>query len=328
MARVRRDENAVLLAELTGERFNDARDLVRHALKRKDHWQARYGLTSVAESYARGDCDIHLHLRLKKLHSGGIKKIDTTLAGLIRWYISNPTDLCIRAQRHLALEVDFSSESREAQGCWRRSQNCDEAVFVGIVQLVKKNKGATLTLVPSLVWLEPLDVCPEVARDALQTPPPLVLAGDESGVLSVSDSLVDAFGETDRETGVEGGITWPQESKLPSQTIERRAQVVRYLPDQHRPTDWEFLRPTLDSKTVIIGLRVVLGYFDFIEVLPEEPLNVLLETYDLAVCPLDLTSWPIQTMHEVFSDHERRQPAGRAEAENPEGRAIPPMDAP
>ena len=76
------------------------------------------------------------------------------------------------------------------------------------------------------------------------------------------------------------------------------------LPNQQRPLNWEFLRPALNSKTVMVGLRIVLGYADFIEVIPEEPLNTLLEGYDLALCPLDLSEWPIKRVHEARSHHE------------------------
>lgn len=305
MPRLRRDANAAHdILELPNEGFDDARDLVRHALKRGDHWQARHGLTSVAESYARGDCDIHLHLRFNKLHSGKIEAIDTSLARLVRWWLRNPTDLCIRAQRHPAVEVNMPSETTEGHGYCSRSQNCDEAVFVGIVQLVKKYKGAVPTPVPSLVWLKSLEACPKVARDTLETSPPLhLLAGVESGVSPISDFLGETFVEADWETGVERRRIRPQEGNLPCEAVEGRTQVVRDLPDHHRPIDWEFLRPTLDSKRVIASLRLMLGFADFIEVVPEEPLNALLESYDLAVCPLDLGSWPIQRMHDACARH-------------------------
>ena len=325
MPRMRRDANADNLLELPLEGFKDAIGLVNHALKRKEHWQTLYGLASVAESYARGDFDIHLHLRLKKLHGGNIEHIDSAAARLVRRYICNPTDLCIRAQRHPGLEVNHTSETAELHLRWRRGHNRDEAMFVGIVQLLQKIKGVLPVSVPSLVWLKPSERCNVPFGNAVDHAQPVrkVLPFEmwnEHVFPSVPESFCLAHQE-DRELRVERGPPVIGSDKLIDNSIQGRPQIVGDLPDQERPFYWELLRPTLDSKTMMVGLRIVLGYADFIEVIPEEALNTFLEGYDLALCPLDLSEWPTETMHGVYSHHEqRRRPA---DTEDPEGPRNP-----
>jgi len=311
MTRMRRGANVALLREIVGERFHDARNLVLHALQRANDWKALYGPATLAESYARGDCDVHLHLRFKKLPSGGIKNVDTALAGLVRWYVSNPADLSIRAQRHRAVEVSSSGEASEFQGCRSRSENRDEAVLVGIVQLLQKKEGALPTSVPSLVWLKPLNDSLVLTGNSVDHTPaiskfiPLEM-GDERPFVpsSVSLGLAD---QEDRELGIEGRPFSVGPDELIDKPVESRAQIVRDLSDQQRPINWEVLRAALHSETEIGGLRIVLGYADFVEVVPEEPLNALLESCDLVPCPLDSSPWPIARMHDEYSGRGHSQ---------------------
>ena len=88
-------------SEIRSERFNDARNLVRDAIKRSDNWKAFYGVAPITEAYARGDIEIHLHLSLHPNLRLPITEVENRNAIRER---ANISDLCIRMYRHPDLE--------------------------------------------------------------------------------------------------------------------------------------------------------------------------------------------------------------------------------
>ena len=301
------------LRELRGERFDDARNLVRDALKRRNHWKTLDGLASVAENYARGDLDVHLHLRFYNFPRPEINCSDRVIG---YGKIARPADLCVRAKRHPSIEVSSTSETGKGHAGGQGTENREQAVFVGIVQLLKAKQAAMPTPVPSLVWLKRLDACPEFSRDAPKDTSAIstILAPETTRDAPARSPDADAANRVDRKGGSVEGIIGFSKSKLPRQPIESGSQVVGNFANQQRPIDGEVFRPTLDSQTVMVGLRVVLGYADFVEVVPEEPLKAFLKSYDLAVGPLDPLTWPEEWMHDVQSGY------GERDTEDPTGR--------
>ena len=297
---------AQLLRELTGERFDDVVHLIRNAVKGSNDWKAFYGVASAAKAYARGDVEVHLHLMLNPCldsaigQEGAFSEIKDTNA--IRRKIADIPDLCIRFQRHPALDCRSARKSSNLITVRRRGQNGDEAMLIGIVQLVKKNKAAVPTPIPSLVWLKRLDACPETAGDALEASPLLLLAGIESGVMPISNSVRNGFVQTDRKAGVERRGIRSQEGKLPCETVECGAKVVRNLPDYGTPLIGQGGRATLGAETIMASFSVMLGFDNTIGILFEEALCGMVQSYHLALCPLDLGSWPIEMMHDVYSE--------------------------
>lgn len=293
---------AQLLRELVGERFNDARNLVRHALQRANDWKALYGIATIAEAYTRGDIHLHLHLRLRELSSGGVEGVDSTLAGAVRRYVCKPTDLCIRVKRHPSIEVDMTRQPSEMQRVRSGKENGDEAVFVGIVQLLQKKKGAALIPVPSLVWLKRLDMSQMFGINALND---VQAISSPTITVEVGNVLDRSANQIDREGGSVIRLTNERviESQLPCETVKGRPQIVGNFANHSSPDWWQRFRPSLDSEDVMVGLRIILGYADFIEVVPKECFNLVLQSYDLESCPADLLSWPIKRMHhDVYSE--------------------------
>lgn len=290
MARVRRDANAGEhgLLEFSSEGVYDTRNLLRDALKRPNDWKALDGLASVAEEYARGDLDVHLHLRFKKFPSGEIKHVDSTAtrAGLIRRYVFDPADLCIRAQRHPGLEVGSSRKPAELKCRWGSYEHRDEAVFVGIVQLLKAEKGAAPTPISTLVRLKRLDALPEAPGNTLDASRAIRLAPEVRQQVTLPSPGRRAP-QVNGERRLVVRLDSPLQSKLPSQAVKGCPQVVGDLSNQQRPVNWEFLWPARDTEAVVLGLRVVLGYADLVEILPEELLKPLPQSHDLATRPVD-----------------------------------------
>lgn len=323
----KRDANAAsngggALMPALSETFDDARNLVRDALKRRNHWKTLDGLASVAESYVRADVYIHLHLRFNKFHAlhqsparlpvGEIERVDSALARDVRRHIAHPTDLCAHVKLCPSIEMGSPAQAGEFPRGSAWGENGEQAMFVGIIQLLKAKKGVTPTPVPSLVWLKRLDLCPKSFGHIGKLPSggaTLPEGVDRNTTLSDSSLAFQADGEIGSVfSALCGGAT-----DLPSQPVEGRTQIVSNLPDAKGPIDWELFRPGKNSKAVMVGLSVVLGYADFVEVIPEEPLKTTLESYDLAVSPIDSLTWPSEHGG-VNSDYGRQE-----DTEDPEG---------
>lgn len=299
------------LRELVGERFDDARNLVRHALQRSNDWIAIYGIAAVAEAYARRDDGIHLHLMLhpcpkpavvnQRLAVYNIKNANALCGKRV-----NVTDLCIQMQRHTSLEFPASThKSRKPNTTRDDCNNRDEAVLVGIVELFKKKKGVAPTPVPSLVWLKRVDPCPK---------PPIETLEESQSVLSVPERAVEttiafpltspAPDATYREGSAVKGSRGRQKRELPNKAVECGTKVMGNLADQNTPLIGKGGRAALNAKAIVACLLIELGYGYTIGVSFEEPLKGYLQGYDLAVCPIDLRSWPIERMHEECSGQD------------------------
>jgi hypothetical protein len=118
-----------------------------------------------------------------------------------------------------------------------------------------------------------------------------------------------------------------KQSQLVDETVQSGTEIMSDFTDPDAQFQW-WKDVYASAKRVLSGFRLQLGYDNSIVGLCPKTSISQTERFDLTYCTPDLETWAIERVHEVCSDHERRQPAGRAEAENPEGRAIPSMGAP
>ena len=285
--------------ELIAEQLNDARHFVRHAFERRNHWKAFYGVAPIAEEYCRSDVDIHLHiLRAYQPTAGRINYEDSAVG----WERTDIPNLCIRMQLHPVINPRWRApQSSKPISGWHGRQNRDEAVLVGVVQFLKKKKRTAPTPIPSLVWLKPLDACPQAPRDALKeyaAPPAASKAADDPVLtLGVSDPK-DREGRPFIRSNWDSTSVTGQERELPSQPIERGAEVVGNFADAQTPLTRKRRRLALDAQAVAACVCIELGEDDTIGVSFEEPLKSSVQGFDLALCPLDPSSWPIEIRHE------------------------------
>ena len=290
-------------SEIIGERFNDARDFVRNAMKSFNDWKAFYGITTVAEAYARGDIEIHLHLFSHHHFGMSVNKTKGRNATFLKRH--NIPNFCIRMQRHPFIEFASSTDKSvksETPQSW--SQDSNEAMFVGIVKLLKKKKGVMPTLIPSLVWLKRLeyfkkplvDVSNVSIDDPTIHPRPISETSSMFPIISCPCSLAD--GKLSNGVGVVSDT--PQ---LPSQEVKGRTQVMGNLSNYYHPLIGK-CGTIINSDVLTAGFSIELGQDDGVAIYFEEPLSNLLEGYELAICPLDLSSWPIKWMHPISSIDE------------------------
>ena len=278
------------LFKVSLEQLDDARDLVRHAMQRSKDWKALYGVASAAEAYAGRDTAIHLHLMLNLKPETSIynRAHQDTDAVLRQW--EDMPDRCIWIQRHPGIDGRRAKKARDSHRGHDRSKNSDEAMLIGIVQFLKKKKGAVPTPVPSLAWLKRLDTCSvlefkRLDKRASIAPP---------ATLRFTLRPIEPNGEAGLLTRGKGVLL---DGQLADQQVEGGAQVVGDLSDNNAPLIGKGGRPTLNVERIVASLSIELGHNDTVGVSIEEPLNLILQSYDLSFRPLDLSAWPIEWMH-------------------------------
>jgi hypothetical protein len=298
--------------ELPREGLDDARDFFSHAGQRRNDWKAIYVTATVTESQLRRDAEVHLHFMFHSrpnpavlIPESAIYDIEQAHSLFGQW--KDMPNLCVRLQRHPDLELRSATDkAAELIATHADDDYRDEAVLVGIVQLLKKEKGAMPSPVPSLIWLKRLDTRPKPLLDTLENIQRNAFFGglipSPEGAVRPA-SLFWTFPVTNptyREGGVCIGLTNSiavQTGELPSKHVKRRAEVVRNFPNQHAPVNRGVERAILNAKIVVTALSVELGYDNTIGMFCEESLRSILQGYELAMCPHDLGARPIQIVH-------------------------------
>ena len=281
-------------SEIVGERFNDARDFVQKAIESRNHWKALYGLAPICKSYARGDFEIHLYLSCLFNLRSPITEVENK--GIIFEWI-NITNYCIRIQRHTYLELT-SATNTPLKGCANRpsAKHSNEAMLVGIVQLLKKKNGALPTSIPSLVWLKSLNACPISPMNALQQSQAVSCMPELGDYITVPIPPISMPDKIDRKGSSTIGFRGVFEGKLPSQEVKSRTEIVNNLSNDNSPLVRE-CGGILNPDVLVSSFSIELGQDNTIGIFFEEPLKSSLQGYELFFYPLDLNSWPIEWVH-------------------------------
>lgn len=278
-------------SEITSERFNNTRDFLVDVIKRSKDWKVSYGIAPIAESYARGDVELHLCLFLHLDSEACTIAMKNGDGKRKRVY---PANLRIRAYWHANL--DFRATPKKSSNLTtthRSKQNWDEPMFIGIIQFTKEKKRAMQIPMPSFVWLKSLNAYPISPMDTFKTPRAFPLFTPKAICPFSSTSTNIEYWEG----RINGGSRCFQQSKLPSQEVERRTQVVGDFTDYNAPLFGKFGRASLYYNRIVSSLFIEFGSSNDIGILCEEPFRIFLQGYELCFCPLDLSSWPIEWMH-------------------------------
>jgi hypothetical protein len=244
------------------ERLELADDPVHKLRKLMDKWKDRLAPNNLrfAERYLKGEIEIRVHYRPVKQSAEGAEFCaifkNLGIGGVVR---------------HLEGDVSRitcgSSELKEAAHV-PESNNQQEAVFVEVVELVEFQE----VIAPALVRLNRVD---EAYRSCAH-----------SLYLSRSSGYVIGRSLVNRKAGILGRCLPVSLNELPSQVIERAAEVVNNISEDQRKRDWRAgddfclesirsgLRIALKDKSVRIGITeqlastieladVVIGPFDF-----------------------------------------------------------------
>jgi len=295
--------------ELAIEGFDDARNYIRDVRKRSDDWKSFYGVAPITEAYARGEIEIHLYF----MCSLDFHAFDVQNEHAFTRQRANVSNYCIRMYRHPYLEFGATTNNAgEAHTSDRDSQNGNQAMLVGIVQFVKQKKGTVPITIPSLVWLKCLDACPETPIDALKKTQTISLTPELMDRVTFPVSPFSLPDKIYGESGVVIGLGVAQERKLPSQKVERRAEIVGNLPNEQTPLKREVRGTALNAEMIMPGFSVELGNDNSVRILFEDPLKGHLQGCELALCPLYLSSWPIQRMHMLYYPFPKGEAADKS----------------
>ena len=217
---------------------------------------------------------------------------------------------CIILERHgvltLCNELPISSGLPSYQKFYWR----ELPMFVSVRKGMKDSQPIVVRSIPSLVRLKRFDFTNGLRRDELDPPPDgsMVFLG-ENGELDIGD-----------RGGVSGHIDQfrlSQQGQLPSKIIQASSEIVDDVPQPKT----EVLRPRLadfQQKKTDSLLRILLDH-DGIWLRTYELVEVRLEALEAFIRPIQLGQGFLHRWHDVYSDHERREPNRRTDSENTEG---------
>ena len=267
-------------SEFTNKEIDHAIDLVRRASKRVDYLHTVYGVASLRESYVRGDAVFHYHIFTEG---------------------TNISDYCAVYQRHPGLEVMDVRKKRfgarpdisDAIYAWRTDEDeLQITVLVGIVHLLEKPKGRPPTPIPSVIWLQPLDLCPVLTSQVRQSPamPSLPLGNPFPwAVQEDGERRPDAL-DIDRPV--------LQYGQLADNVVESRPQVVGNLASDNRPSKRSFAgQISFDSEPIETCFAIELGHNNTMRIRLKKMPDVRVEGYDLFMCPVHLGDCTVEYAH-------------------------------
>lgn len=263
------------LRQILGERFNDSADALGHAAERADYWKSVYGLTSITERYLVWGLVIHVHL-LPRASSG----------------ITVPICFSLTCEKAFASGAGWESEARVQNVL---GYEHDDVVLVGVVQLVQQPEGIEGVPIPGVVRLKPLNRC-DVFASQIVKPPARELRAllDRGGGLGIEE---ERKGRVVHHAEVVISRRLFEQGELTDELVERRAEIVGNLTDQHWPARWELDLPTW-IEVIEAGLRISLAGDDSgTDVVAEESLALVIEQIDVLVSDDNFPTWPIEPTH-------------------------------
>jgi len=194
--------------------------------------------------------------------------------------------------------------------------HADNTVFISIVEVLKEQEGGDIRRMPAIVRLQPLDGCSNRR----------FLAKDTQFGERTSEVLWPlTYGEGQR-LEIRRRLRPTSCGRKPKdRVIKGRPQILETIPDNQTPTvERRFLlnpeigrmarsiSVSLEGET--IGFSLAIGN------------HFVLDGVEMLVRPLELQISTVKEVNHALYSHHEQEPS--AQTEDPEGRAIPSMDAP
>jgi len=186
-------------------------------------------------------------------------------------------------------------------------------MLVGVVQFTKKKERAVFTPVPSLVWLKLLNTFTVSPIDALKGAQPIPMSFTPKTAGNSPSLPLCMTNHTDGESSVAiGEDIFLQQSKLPHQKIERRTKIVDNFTNKNTPLKGKWWGNIFNPEIIISSVVIELCNDNSIGVSFKEPLERCVQKFELAFCPLDFSSWPVQIEHMLYSNNYGRKENGHS----------------
>ena len=282
------------LAKLRPETLDNLRSVIRNLTERGRDPESLYGFTPLPESYKRRDALLHLHLSFMDIGGGNTANLCAILKHCPRQYP-------VIRQGFVAPGSTSSITSRF------RADNLKQPMFVGVVEFVKEIQGATLALIPTSVWLQPLDFCLMFTAKWLNQLEPTTREMRRLAA-AFPTTPEDSLFKEDRELSPCQCFfaCAVEHTQLIDKAIEGRTEIMSDFADTNAQLQW-WKDVYKSAERILSGFRVQLGYDNSIVGFCSETSIGQTENFDVTFCARDLETWAIKRMHDVYSDHERRQ---------------------
>jgi len=307
VTRMRRDANAVKssdrdevlgrlgpLAKLRPETLNNLRNVLRNLRENEAHAAARHGFAPFPERYRREDLLLHAHLSSIDMDGGNT----TDLCAIFKHFPGG--DPIVRHRLVAPYSTDAVPHRLTTDGL-------KEPVFVGVVEFVKEIQGATLALIPTSVWLQPLDCCLMFTAKWLNQLEPTTREMRRLAA-AFPTTPEDSLFKEDRELSPCQCFfaCAVEHTQLIDKAIEGRTEIMSDFADTNAQLQW-WKDVYKSAERILSGFRVQLGYDNSIVGFCSETSIGQTDNFDVTFCARDLETWAIKRMHDVYSDHERRQ---------------------
>lgn len=266
------------LDKLRRETLDNFRDLIGDRAKGRNYWKALYRDASLPERHARGEVRLHLHVQ---------RSLGDFCAVFQHFPPVADNDLGI-------VRLPCRNEPERLRP---RRNYLNHAVLVRIVQFCEQEQGIPSSPTPSFVWLQALDDCLMFRAKTLDHV--------ASANCELTPSPILGFTALEyRKLGSRCGCVRIEQRQLPSQVVQRGAQIVCDLADGDPPLQRR--GPDFTSSVDLLRLSRIEFRGDNLVVwrVPERLLGVL-ECADLLYCTPYLESWAIERVGHGASVPER-----------------------
>ena len=237
------------LAKLRPETLDNFRNVLGHLREPEAYARASDFWPPLPEGYVRGEHLIHVHLAGLNVGLGSV------------------THICAIFKH--AAQPDMEVGHRLVSPCstndiaFRRSTgDLEQPVFVSVVEFLQEIEGITIALVPSLVWLQPLNYCLMFAvQRGDQFSAPAIEVQFSAVALLASATMRRFAREEDRKLRpCQCFLTRSIEAaELVDQAVKGRPKMVGDLADADAQViRWEDIDE--DAQRVLLGLRIKLGW--------------------------------------------------------------------
>jgi hypothetical protein len=172
---------------------------------------------------------------------------------------------------------------------------------------VEKPKRAMLLPIPSMIWLQPLNLCPVLSLEIPTSTSRLPISGGTTPTRSCGRVSAIRTETEEREahpkafTDIElSGVL--QMGQLARKQVQGGTEVMDNFSDDRRPIPWQSFIVRSDSEHSILGVTVTLGYNGSIGLTLKRGHDVTLKSFYLFPCPADLSNATIQFGHACKSN--------------------------
>jgi len=180
------------------------------------------------------------------------------------------------------------TDQRDASVAPDGTDNLNEAVLVGIVEVGQESEGVVLESIPSVIRLIALNDCPMVGLDSGE----VALFG--LGV--AAESAISLPPVENRKLKAESFVViGGQRTQLVDEKIERGARVMREVAGNHAPMrGWPLI--DLAAQDILGRLRIRL-YDKGIGISSKESVDLVFEQIEMFLSPAKFQAWPREISH-------------------------------